>query len=327
MNYFTIHHHTRYRYESAVSESTMEVRMQPRTDRQQRCLNFQLEISPHAQILTTGDCVQNMIHYFDIPRNHAELVLRAHSLVMVQEGPVLPDALDETEWDALLETAAAGRMWDWLAPSHYARPTSLLAEFSEEVGFSREQDPLTAILQLNESIHNAFEYTPLSTAVDSPIDIALENRRGVCQDYTHVMIALLRQRGIPARYISGYVFQEPEKKQQQDLSSASHAWVEAYLPAVGWIGLDPTNSLRVEDKHVRVAIGRDYEDVPPTRGIYKGEAKSELTVGVHISETEDEEIPTDLLDNGHWTPREHVEELSSEVKLNNDEQQQQQQQQ
>ncbi len=327
MNYYTIHHHTRYRYESAVSESTMEVRMQPRTDRQQRCLNFQLEISPHAQVLTTDDCAQNVIHYFDIPRSHAELVLRAHSLVMVQEGPALPDYLDGSEWDALEETAATGRQWDWLAPSHFARPTSLLAEFSKEIGFSREQDPLTAILQLNESIHDAFEYTPKSTAVDSPIDTALENRRGVCQDYTHVMIALLRQRGIPARYISGYVSQDPEKKKEQDLSSASHAWVEAFLPAVGWIGLDPTNNSRVEDKHVRIAIGRDYADVPPTRGVYKGNVKSELSVGVHISETEDEEIPTDLIDNGDWTPKEQVEEISPELTHNENQQQRQQQQQ
>ena len=325
MNYYTIHHHTRYRYEAAVSESTMEVRMQPRTDRQQRCLNFQLAVSPHAQVLTTDDCVQNVIHYFDIPRSHAELILRAQSLVMVQEGPPLPDALAGSEWDALNETAVTERMWDWLAPSHYARPTSLLAAFSEEIGFGRDQDPLTAILQLNENVHDAFEYTPMSTAVDSPIDTALENRRGVCQDFTHVMTALLRQQGIPARYISGYVFQEPEKKKEQDLSSASHAWVEAFLPSVGWIGLDPTNNSRVEDKHVRIAIGRDYADVPPTRGVYKGNVKSELTVGVHISETEDEEIPTDLLDNGHWTPREHVEQLVSEEKQRADQQQQQQQ--
>ncbi|MCY3904015.1 MAG: transglutaminase family protein, partial [Caldilineaceae bacterium] len=102
-------------------------------------------------------------------------------------------------------------------------------------------------------------------------------------------------------------------------------WVEAFLPSVGWIGLDPTNNSRVEDKHVRIAIGRDYADVPPTRGVYKGNVKSELTVGVHISETEDEEIPTDLLDNGHWTPREHVEQLVSEEKQRADQQQQQQQ--
>ena len=327
MKYYTIHHHTRYRYESAVSESTMEVRMQPRTDHQQRCLNFQLEISPHAQILMASDCSQNVIHYFDIPRRHSELVLRAHSLVMVQEAPPAPNALESSEWEALQEVAASGRHWDWLAPSHFARPTSLLADFVEEIGIGRIQDPLSVLLQLNERIHSAFQYTPQSTAVDSPIDIALQNRRGVCQDLTHVMIALLRQRGIPARYISGYIFQDSEGKEEEDLSSASHAWVEAYLPSAGWIGLDPTNNSRVVDKHIRIAVGRDYADVPPTRGIFKGNANSELTVGVHIAETEDEAIPEDLLDNGHWTPREHVEEVSGDIKQREPKQQQQQQQQ
>ncbi len=311
MKYFTIHHHTRYRYEAAVSESTMEVRLQPRTDSRQRCLSFQLEVSPHAQLLTTSDCEQNVIHYFDIPRSHTELLLRSHSLVMVQEAPPIPEALNSSEWDALEEIVATGRYWDWLAPSNFAAPTSLLSDFAVEIGFNQIQDPLSALFQLNERIHSAFEYTPKSTAVDSPIDIALQHRRGVCQDYTHVMIALLRRRGIPARYISGYMFQDPEKKMEEDFSSASHAWVEVYLPSAGWIGLDPTNNTHVEDKHVRIAVGRDYADVPPTRGVFKGIVRSELTVGVHISQTEDEAIPPNLLENGHWTPREHVEEVNS----------------
>ena len=325
MKYFTIHHHTRYRYEAAVSESTMEVRLQPRTDSRQRCLSFQLEVSPHAQLLTTSDCEQNVIHYFDIPRSHTELLLRAHSLVMVQETPPIPDALDSSEWDALEEIVATGRYWDWLAPSNFAAPTSLLSDFAVEIGFNQIQDPLSALFQLNERIHSAFEYTPQSTAVDSPIDIALQHRRGVCQDYTHVMIALLRRRGIPARYISGYMFQDPEKKMEEDFSSASHAWVEAYLPSAGWIGLDPTNNTHVEDKHVRIAVGRDYADVPPTRGVFKGIVRSELTVGVHISQPEGEDIPTDLLDNGHWTPRELVEEESVERQQRDQQEQQQQQ--
>ena len=302
----------------------MEVRMQPRTDRQQRCLNFQLEVWPHAQILMASDCMQNTIHYFDIPRHHSELLLRAETLVMVQEAAPLPDGLDSTEWTGLGEVTATGQHWDWLSPSHFARSTPLLSDFAEEIGFSRDQDPLSALIQLNFRIHAALEYTPLSTAVDSPIDIALQNRRGVCQDYTHIMIALLRKADIPARYISGYIFQEPESKEEKDISGASHAWVEAFLPATGWIGLDPTNNTHVNDTHIRIAVGRDYADVPPTRGTYKGGSSSELTVGVHISEAEDEAIPPDLLFNGHWSTMEQEEEPSS-WRLRREQEQQQQQ--
>lgn len=323
MKYYTIHHHTRYRYSSEVSESTMEVRMQPRTDRQQRCLNFRLEVWPHAQVLATSDCMQNAIHYFDIPRSHSELLLRAQTLVMVQESEPLPEGLESSEWKALGEVAATGNHWDWLTPSRFASPTPLLSEFAEEIGFGQDQDPLTALFNLNERIHTAIEYTPKSTAVDSPIDTALENRRGVCQDFSHIMIALLRKASIPARYISGYVFLDPERKKEKEISGASHAWVEAYLPATGWIGLDPTNNSSVSNKHIRIAVGRDYADVPPTRGTYKGNARSELTVGVHISETEDEDIPHDLLDNGHITTREYVEaESSTRLRLEQEQQQQ-----
>ena len=297
--------------------------MQPRTDRQQRCLNFRLEVWPHAQVLSTSDCMQNAIHYFDIPRSHSELLLRAQTLVMVQESDQLPESLGSSEWKELTAVAATGHHWDWLRPSTFARPTSLLADFAEEIGFGQDKDPLTALLSLNEKIHTTVDYTPQSTAVDSPIDTALQNRRGVCQDFSHIMIALLREVGIPARYISGYVFLDPEKTKEKELSGASHAWVEVFLPSTGWIGLDPTNNSVVSDKHIRIAVGRDYADVPPTRGTYKGNARSELTVGVHISETEDEEIPNDLLDNGHITTREIV-EAERGTRLRSEQEQQQQ---
>ena len=298
--------------------------MQPRTDRQQRCLNFLLEVWPHAQVLATSDCMQNAIHYFDIPRRHSELLLRAQALVLVQESDPLPEGLDSSAWKELEDLAGTGQHWDWLSPSSFARPTSLLADFAEEIGFGKAKDPLRALLDLNDKIHAAIEYTPQSTDVDSPIDTALENRRGVCQDFSHIMIALLRRASIPARYISGYISQDPERMDEKDLSGASHAWVEAFLPETGWIGCDPTNSSIVSDNHIRIAVGRDYADVPPTRGTYKGNAHSELTVGVHISETEDEDIPHDLLDNGHVTTREIVEAESS-ARLRFDQEQQQQQ--
>lgn len=304
----------------------MEVRMQPRTDRQQRCLNFRLEVRPHAQVLTASDCMQNALHYFDIPGRHSELTLRAQTLVMVQEPDPLPEFLQDSAWKELEVDAATGQHWDWLTPSTFARPTTLLADFGEEIGFRKDEDPLSAIIKLNAGIHNAIEYTPNSTAVDSPIDIALENRRGVCQDFSHIMIALLRRSGIPARYISGYIFQDSESKEAYDMSSATHAWVEAFLPGVGWTGLDPTNNIIVQDRHIRIAMGRDYADVPPTRGVYKGGARSELKVGVHISETEDEDIPQDLLEKGHWVTRDRVEE-DDFVSLRADQEQEQQQQQ
>jgi transglutaminase-like putative cysteine protease len=124
---------------------------------------------------------------------------------------------------------------------------------------------------------------PNSTKVDSPIAEALQARQGVCQDFAHIMIALVRRLNIPCRYVSGYMFHRDDTENDRSLEGASHAWVEALVPRLGWVAFDPTNNLVGADRHIRVAIGRDYADVPPTRGVYKGEAQSELSVAVTVS--------------------------------------------
>jgi Transglutaminase-like enzymes, putative cysteine proteases len=138
------------------------------------------------------------------------------------------------------------------------------------------------VRELNAGLYHWFEYVPNSTKVDSPIDDALQSRKGVCQDFAHVMIALVRGLGIPCRYVSGYLH-HGAADQDRSAEGATHAWVEALLPGLGWVGLDPTNKLMASDRHIRTAIGRDYADVPPTRGVFKGSAASKLTVGVTVS--------------------------------------------
>jgi transglutaminase-like putative cysteine protease len=133
-----------------------------------------------------------------------------------------------------------------------------------------------------------FAYVPQSTKVDSPIDEALNTRQGVCQDFAHIMIALVRRLNVPCRYVSGYMFHRDEKEKDRSLEGASHAWVEALMPRLGWVAFDPTNNLVGADRHIRVAIGRDYADVPPTRGVYKGDAHSELSVAVTVSPADKE---------------------------------------
>jgi transglutaminase-like putative cysteine protease len=157
--------------------------------------------------------------------------------------------------------------------------------------------------------------------VDSPIDDALRARRGVCQDFAHIMTALVRQLKIPCRYVSGYLFHE-DKSHDRSPAGATHAWVEAYLGDLGWVAFDPTNDLVGCDRHVRVAVGRDYADVPPTRGVYKGEAESELSVMVAVSPVdapEPEELPPTTVIRSK--------PLSAENRAESGQQQQQQQQQ
>ena len=154
--------------------------------------------------------------------------------------------------------------------------------------------------------------------MDSPIDEALSNRQGVCQDFAHIMIALLRSLRVPARYVSGYLFHEPESLDRSS-DGASHAWVEALVPKLGWVAYDPTNNLIADDRHVRVAIGRDYADVPPTRGVYKGEATSELSVSVTVRPS-DRPLPEELMPSVVLQPR-----LAPPRNVRIDQEQQQQQ--
>jgi len=206
----------------------------------------------------------------------------AEGLVEVQVVPELPKRLGANSWEQLDALVAAGDYWEMLMPSHFAHTSPALEELVEDLGVERRDDPLSFLRELNEAVYTWFEYVPKSTRVDSPIDDAIEARKGVCQDLAHIMTTLVRHVKIPCRYVSGYLYpraQHPDRSTE----GASHAWVEALLPGLGWTGFDPTNNLFACDRHIRTAIGRDYADVPPTKGIFKGKAASDMVVSVRVA--------------------------------------------
>ncbi|GAC1629938.1 MAG: transglutaminase family protein [Chloroflexota bacterium] len=279
--YYSIRHVTKFRYSQAVSESVLDVRMQPRSEGFQRCVHFELRTSPKASITAYIDNGENRVHHFDVPDRHTHLSIRAEALVEMQAPPVVPEHLAPDAWDTLDALTATDEYWDALAPSHYVQDTERLQDARREWHVERDADPLTALRRLNATLHDNLTYTPESTRVDSPIDEALSTRQGVCQDFTHIMLALVRPLGIPCRYVSGYLFHRVDDH-DRSARDATHAWVEALLPGLGWVGFDPTNNLVAGDRHIRVAVGRDYADVPPTRGVFKGRAETELAVSVRV---------------------------------------------
>jgi transglutaminase-like putative cysteine protease len=288
--YYTIRHKTRFRYSNPISQSVMEVRMQPRSEGAQRCLRFQLTTTPRSQVTAHRDGQGNTVHSFDVPGSHAQLTINAEAFVRTLSPPELPETLTPDDWTALDALTATDEHWDYLMPSRFTQPSALLHALAGELQVVRRDDPLRFLRELNTAIYHHFEYAPDSTRVDSPIDDALQERRGVCQDFAHVMIALVREIGIPCRYVSGYLFHRGGAN-DRSADSATHAWIEALLPGLGWVGFDPTNNLIAGERHIRVAIGRDYADVPPTRGVFKGKAESELTVSVQVAP--EEEPPED----------------------------------
>jgi len=278
---YSIRHVTNYLYVPAIRETVMEVRMQPRSEGHQRCLSFFLDVSPNTNILLYRDFLGNTVHHFDIAEAHAQLRVIAKAVVEVN-APLVPESSEVTDWETYDALVAKSDFWEALLPSRYARPTSLLQKFAEELEVQRLGDPLETLTWLNEKLYSAFEYVPRSTKVDSPIDDALKSRKGVCQDLTHIMIALARELQIPCRYVSGYMSHSRVLRDRSP-EGATHAWAEAFLPQAGWVAFDPTNKLIGGERHIRVAIGRDYADVPPTRGVHKGQAASELSVAVNVS--------------------------------------------
>ncbi len=296
--YYAIQHVTQFHYSQPIRESVMEVYMKPRTEGFQRCLRFQMLTKPHAHTFEQDDFLGNTLQFFDIPTQHNHLAITTESVVELTMPPALPDALGSDAWEILdQKTQSSGEFWDMLMPSDRTESSALLEQFMSEIDLRRRDDPLRLLNEINAKVYQAFDYTPNSTDVDSPINVALESRLGVCQDFAHVMLALVRNLGIPCRYVSGYLY---NNRTDRSVPDATHAWVEAYLPQTGWIGFDPTNNVQTGERHIRVAIGRDYNDVPPTRGIFKGVASTELGVAVHVTPTEAPYAPEHMQPSAEW---------------------------
>ena len=281
---FLIRHITEFRYDPAVGESVMEVRVQPRSDMQQRCLMSTLEVTPRANVMVYRDFYGNAVHHFDIPGRHESITVLAEATVEMQPRRDI-DGGKQSNWAELDELVLHGDYWEMLLPSQYARPTELLEELRKEFRLERRDEPLGLLKELNSRMYQAFAYAPNTTHVDSPIDDALKRRQGVCQDFAHIMIALVRELKIPCRYVSGYLY-HGDKDKDRSPAGATHAWVEAYLGEAGWVEFDPTNDLLGCERHIRVAVGRDYADVPPTRGVHRGDGESELSVLVTVSQAD-----------------------------------------
>ena len=323
--FYSIRHLTRFRYSSPVSESTMELRMQPRSEGLQRCLTFQLTVTPRTRVQSYRDYLGNAVHHFDVPSAHRHLMIIAEATVDVASASVLPPRLEADAWRQLDAQLARGDFWEMVTPSQFAHWTGSMETFAAELSVpaaeeARLRDPLELVTELNSAVYDAIAYVPKSTRVDSPVDDALHNRQGVCQDFAHIMLTLMRRLGIPCRYVSGYLFHKSGER-VRSTEGATHAWVEAYLPGIGWVGFDPTNNILAGENHVRTAVGRDYADVPPTRGVFKGEASSELTVAVRVAPSDKAPPPETEMESEDWSAVLH-EEPSDQDRAETEQQQQ-----
>jgi transglutaminase-like putative cysteine protease len=297
--FYAIRHFTSYRYSQQVWQSMMEVRMHPRSESNQRCFVFQLSVNPRARIFGYRDYYGNQVHHFDLPSRHGQLTIISDALVNIDAQPSVPDFMEYEKWAELEEIVEKEDHWDMLMPSRFARSSPELEELASEIGANerKRRSPLAFLQDISSGIYHSFSYVKKSTAVNSPIEVALRSRRGVCQDFAHIMIAIVRNARIPCRYVSGYLYHSTDTEHPL-AEGATHAWVEALLPGIGWLGFDPTINRLAGEKHIRTAIGRDYADVPPTMGVMKGKADTQLKVRVRVTPSQavlppDEEFAAD----------------------------------
>lgn len=278
-----IQHVTRYSYSDPVTDSVNELRLTPRTNARQSCYHHELVIEPNASLLTYEDYFGNRVHSFSVSKPHKELVIRTRATVVTQDQPLGYDSgmSVEEELAVLGDPAFYDKYVEFLRPTGYTQLTDELRQFAMKYGFG-SQGLFNWAGNLCAGIYNDFTYDPEATHVHTTVSETLELRRGVCQDYAHLMIAVSRLAGIPARYVSGYHFVGDLQGGSADFEQASHAWVELQLPGRGWIGFDPTNNAEIGWRYVKLGDGRDYSDIVPVKGVYRGAGRQRLEVQVDV---------------------------------------------
>ncbi len=278
---YNIEHISRYEYSAHVRHSVMALCLKPLDNSWQRLLRFEIRSEPEAPMNEETDCFGNTVHVLNIHRDHASLEIMVRSTVEVERPAPLPKSLSTSSWGEIEKWRDSFDLWDFTRPSAMARPSPELSAYVDSHGLAPGNDPLESLLRLSDAVHDSFRYVPGSTDAASPIERILETGEGVCQDYAHVMIAIARSWGVPARYVSGYVLvRRGADGRRREV--ATHAWVDCLLPGLGWVGFDPTNKRVVDERYVRIASGRDFQDVSPTRGVLRGMAHSALRVAVRM---------------------------------------------
>lgn len=276
---FIIHHVTKYNYALPVRDSANQIMLYPLKDEYQEVQNQKISITGEPNIEVYKDYYDNEIGSFMHIAPHTEL--RIDSTVSVVTKPRLfpsDEHATNEQWDYLQEIRFMVPFIDFLKQESFKD----LPEVKKiaDAGFYKTVSVYTAVLQLNEYVYNNFNYIKGITTVETTLDEVWDLKAGVCQDFAHILLVMLRLLSIPARYVSGYVCPHDNNLRGE---GATHAWVEAYIPFYGWLGLDPTNKCLVNDLHVRLAIGRNFSDCSPVKGTYKGTAKQSLEVGVSVS--------------------------------------------
>ena len=290
---YRITHTTAYRHPAPAGTAWQMLQLHPRAEEAQECLDFQLQIHPAAADLAERlDYFGNLQHFFSIREAHRELVITSESVVRRDAPPLPLPGLTPSVAEARRRVDEAVRSGTGFLLEQYRHATShvplLPAAAALADGLDQQAMPLLAwIEQLGRRFTDTFTFDPAATDVSTPLAEVLERKRGVCQDFTHLFLSCLRQHGLPAAYVSGYLLtQPPPGRPRLRGADAMHAWASVHVPDTGWVDYDPTNACFAGTDHIVVARGRDFTDVSPTRGVFSGAASPAPHIGVTVEPAE-----------------------------------------
>lgn len=287
-----IRHATWFAYDQPAHSSHNEVRLKPREEAGQRVLGFRLEIEPAAAVIDYRDAFGNVVHALSIADPHRELVIIADSLVACRMPPEL-ESLPRTAIGEFMAVSQVGAQYyyDFLNESLYVPFSKQLRKVFWMAKPRSGEPAVDYARRIAAWVCDQFAYEPGTTNVHSDVNHILSAGAGVCQDFAHLTIGMLRLAGVPARYVSGYLAPRTQPAGKPIGAQASHAWVEVMLAGGEWHGFDPTHGCPVTDHHVRVAVGRDYADVPPLRGVYRSAGSNQtMRVTLDIGEPRESEV-------------------------------------
>ncbi len=286
MKRYRVIHATKYVCKSPVSVCHNQAWLKPRSTPHQQVDQHSLTISPQPSTLTSrDDTFENHVTHFSFNDGYKELVVKSESEVRLSppDWAAQPSAPWEVARDQLREQPATHlSAYEFSFESRHVRPSETLASYAAQ-DFRPGRTVRESLIDLTSRIHQEFEYDPRATTVSTPVEHVFKQKKGVCQDFAHLQIAMLRSLGIPARYVSGYV-RTGNVADRPDMigADASHAWLAAWCPMAGWIDADPTNDTLTNSDHVTVAWGREYSDVPPLRGVFIGGGAHTMNVEVSV---------------------------------------------
>jgi transglutaminase-like putative cysteine protease len=287
MNRYRLMHTTEFAYDGPVSESYNEVRLRPIHDERQSCLSFRLTTNPSSRGTAYRDGYGNWVHQFNVLPEHQRLKVEAESVVLAHETTdASTDGTTLSEFDSRRDQMDE-EYFDFMASTPYVPHLAALKEIIGAAESNSDGTVAGFAQASSDLIHERFRYVKGATHVHSSIEDSLSVGAGVCQDFAHLLLGVARMRGIAGRYVSGYLVPgstaSPDARQEDVIGGqASHAWAEILMPNNGWAPFDPTLGKPVGLRHVRVAYGRDYGDVAPVRGVYKGHAGQRLSVDVRV---------------------------------------------